>query len=76
MTDDKPPVSQHLAVIAAALGTVRQAVLDLGIVSTRLADLSAGLVSADERGHSQLAATLDSLSGELGQAAAWLRDAQ
>lgn len=71
------PVAEQDALIAhtAVLGTVRQAMLDLGIVATRLADVQAGLVTAGERGYSQLATQLDSLSAELAQAAGWLRGA-
>ena len=68
-----PKVDRHLAV-HASLGTVRQAVLDLGTITTRLADVNAGLVTAGVPGYRVLATQLESLSAELAQAAAWLRD--
>ncbi|HTT51844.1 MAG TPA: hypothetical protein VMH35_10640 [Streptosporangiaceae bacterium] len=72
--DPKSPVDRQLA-LHASLGTVRQAVTDLGTISTRLADVDAGLVTAGKSGYSRLATQLDSLSSELAQAAGWLRDA-
>ena len=72
--DPESPVNRQLA-LHASLGTVRQAVMDLGMISTRLADVDVGLVTAGESGYRRLATQLDSLSSELAQAAGWLRDA-
>lgn len=74
LRDPKLAVDRHLAV-HSSLGTVRQAMLDLGTITTRLADVNAGLVTAGESGYERLATQLDSLSAELAQAAGWLRDA-
>ena len=68
-----PQTDRQLAV-HAALGTVRQCVLDLGTIMTRLSDVDAGLVVAGQSGYALLAGQLESLSGELAQAAGWIRD--
>jgi hypothetical protein len=70
---DSKPAAQPA--VHASLGTVRQAMLDLGTITTRLADVNAGLVTAGESGYQRLATQLDSLSAELGEAAEWLRNA-
>jgi hypothetical protein len=72
---DSKPAADRQPGVHASLGTVRQAMLDLGTITTRLADVNAGLVTAGESGFKRLATLLDSLSAELGQAAEWLRDA-
>lgn len=68
-----PKVDRQLAVSAAS-GTVQQVLLDLSTVRTRLADVDAGLTTAGVSGYTRLAGQLTALSGELAQAAGWLRD--
>jgi hypothetical protein len=66
-------VDAQMAVHAAS-GTVQQVLLDLSTVRARLADADAGLTTAGVSGYKRLAEQLTALSGELAQAAGWLRD--
>ena len=74
MGDPKTPALDTQTAVSAALGTVQQVILDLGTVRTRLADVNAGLTTAGQSGYALLAGQLESLSGELAQAAGWIRD--
>ncbi len=74
MGDPKTPAVDAQMAVHAASGTVQQVLLDLSTVRTRLADADAGLTTAGVSGYTRLAEQLTALSGELAQAAGWLRD--
>lgn len=74
MGDPKTSALDTQMAVHAASGTVQQVLLDLSTVRIRLADVDAGLTTAGQSGYARLAGQLDALSGELAQAAGWLRD--